>query len=508
MPKRKTYTLVLVALFAGIALGLIFASNFELPKPGLAEDRPVFQPERETPPQTMTPETANLLATSKAYVQVAKTIMPTVVGVTSESVVRVRSPFSEFFTDEWWRGRSRGRPRGEGEYRQEGLGSGVIITPDGYIVTNNHVIREADKIAVFVDRKKYTARVIGTDPETDLAVIKIDEKNLPIAKFGNSDELEVGELVLAVGNPFFLQLAHSVTAGIVSGKGRTSVGVGDINYEDFIQTDAAINPGNSGGALVNLKGELIGINTAIVSNGWGGGNVGIGFAIPINLAQQIVEQLIGTGKVIRGWMGVSIGSADQDAVADKKLPSLDGALVEGVTSGSPAEKAGLKTGDFIVALNGTPIRDHNHLMNQVAAYKPGTNVTISFFRDGNEKVAQVKLGERPESLSEADELQKPEEPQSNFFLGMMLEDLTADLKEEYEITVPSGIVVTGVESGSQARKEGIRPGDVIREVNRKAVNSVAEARRLLEQNKPGDLVLLRITRQGGNFFVALKVEKY
>jgi len=507
MAKRKTYTLVAVTLCLGVALGLILASNLELPKPGHAEMTAPMKLAREESPKEIAPETGDLMATSKAYVQVAKLIMPTVVGVTSESVVRVRGPFSDFFTEDWWHGRSRGRRRGEGEYRQEGLGSGVIVSPEGYIVTNNHVIREAEKIAVFVDRKKYTAKVIGADPETDLAVIKIDEKNLPTAHFGNSDQLEVGELVLAVGNPFFLQLAHSVTAGIVSGKGRTSVGVGDINYEDFIQTDAAINPGNSGGALVNLKGELIGINTAIVSNGWGGGNVGIGFAIPINLARQIVEQLIATGNVVRGWMGVSIGSADQETVEELKLPSIDGALVERVTSGSPAETAGLKKGDFIVELEGAHIRDHNQLMNMIAAFKPGTSVALKLFREGNEKFVRVKLGERPEGLAEAEPVEE-DEPETNFFLGMMLEELTPDLKEEYEIEATSGVVITGVESGSQARKEGIRPGDVIREVNRKVVASVAEIRRMLAQSKPGDLVLLRISRPSGNFFVALKVEKY
>jgi serine protease Do len=505
MAKRKTYTLAAVALCLGAALGLIVASNLEWPKPGHAEM--AAPPKLAEAPREIAPATGDLVATSKTYVQVAKLVMPTVVGVTSESVVRVRSPFSDFFTEDWWHGRSRGRRRGEGEYRQEGLGSGVIVSPEGYIVTNNHVIREAEKIAVYVDRKKYVAKVIGADPETDLAVIKIEEKNLPSAKFGDSDQLEVGELVLAVGNPFFLQLAHSVTAGIVSGKGRTSVGVGDINYEDFIQTDAAINPGNSGGALVNLKGELVGINTAIVSNGWGGGNVGIGFAIPINLARQIVEQLLATGDVVRGWMGVSIGSADQEAVEELRLPSIDGALVDRVTTDSPAEKAGIKKGDFIVELEGTHIRDHNQLMNMIAAFKPGTSVAVKLFREGKEKLVRVKLGERPESLAEA-EPEEDDEPESNFFLGMMLEELTPDLKAEYEIEAESGVVVVGVEAGSAARKEGLRPGDVIREVNRKAVASVAEIRQMLLQSKPGDLVLLRISRRSGNFFVALKVGKY
>lgn len=507
MSKRKTYSLVLVTLCGGIVLGLILASHFDLPKPGIAEMNNPREVLSATPRNEPVDETADLRATSKAYVQVAKTIMPTVVSVTSESVVRVRNPL-DFFTREWWHNTPRPRRRGEGEYRQEGLGSGVIITPDGYIVTNNHVIREADKIAVFIDRRKYIAKLIGADPETDLAVIKIEEKNLPIAKFGNSDDLEVGELVLAVGNPFFLQLAHSVTAGIVSGKGRTSVGVGDINYEDFIQTDAAINPGNSGGALVNLKGELVGINTAIVSNGWGGGNVGIGFAIPINLARQIVEQLIASGEVVRGWLGVSIGSADQETVEKMKLPSLDGALVDHVTSDSPAEKAGLKKGDFIIAVNGASIRDHNQLMNLVAAYKPNTVISLQLIRDGSTKSFQVKLGQRPENLSLAEETEGESQPAGNFHLGMMLEDITDDLQEEYGLESASGVVVTGVETGSAAGKEGIRPGDVIREINRKAVYSVEEVRRVLEKNKTGDMVLLQIARQRGNFFVALKVEKY
>lgn len=505
MAQRKTYTLLAVTLCFGVALGLILASHFEWPKSGHAEMAAPVKLTNEDAQASLANVTSDLAATSKAYVQVAKLIMPTVVGVTSESVVRTtRGPFSDFFSEDWWHGRTRDRRRGE--YRQEGLGSGVIVSADGYIVTNNHVIREADKIAVFVDRKKYVAKIVGVDPETDLAVIKIDEQNLLTAKFGNSDQLEVGELVLAVGNPFFLQLAHSVTAGIVSGKGRTSVGVGDISYEDFIQTDAAINPGNSGGALVNLKGELVGINTAIVSNGWGGGNVGIGFAIPINLARQIVEQLIATGQVVRGWMGVSIGSADHETMEEMKLPTIDGALVERVTPGSPAEKAGLQKGDFIVELDGAHIRDHNQLMNLIATFKPGTSVAIKLFRAGEEKLVRVKLGERPSSLAESEP--NEEEPESNFFLGMMLEDLTPDIKEEYEIEASSGVVITGVESDSQARKEGLRPGDVIREVNRKTVATVAEIRRTLERTKPGDLVLLRISRPSGNFFVALKVEKY
>lgn len=496
MQKTKKWALLLIVLAAGVSLGLIIAAQLDFASSGIAKDN---FPHRGEAAVDSPPVPVDLAATSKAYVQVARQVMPTVVSVTSETVVKFRHPFTDFFHQEWFRGRKRGRGEEE-EYRQEGLGSGVIINAEGYILTNNHVIRESESITVWIDKKQYPAEVVGADPKTDLAVIRIQEKNLPVARLGNSDELEVGELVMAVGNPFFKELAHSVTAGIVSGKGRTDVGVGDIDYEDFIQTDAAINPGNSGGALVNLRGEVVGINTAIVSSGWGGGNVGIGFAIPINLARQIMEQLIATGKVVRGWMGVYIQGVDEELMQTLKLPTVDGALVTKVSPGSPASKAGLQERDFIIEVEGTRIRDHNHLMNTIAAFKPEARVRVKFIRDGQERSVLVTLSERPDTSADAREKQP-----SELTLGMKLQNLSADLAEEYDLAEASGIVVTRVEAGSQAQKEGIRPGDVIHEVNRQAVSSVSQFRRLVFQSKPGDILLLRIARPEGNFFVALQI---
>ncbi len=495
MQKSKNMAWIVIALAVGLSLGLIIASQLDFPPSGMANEHAAFR--METGSGNLPPTPVDLAATSKAYVQVARQVMPTVVSITSETLVKFRHPFKNFFHQDWFRGRTR--ERGEEEYRQEGLGSGVIITSEGYILTNNHVIRESESITVWIDKKQYPAEIVGADPKTDLAVIRIKEKNLPVARFGNSDELEVGELVMAVGNPFFKELAHSVTAGIVSGKGRTDVGVGDIDYEDFIQTDAAINPGNSGGALVNLRGEVIGINTAIVSSGWGGGNVGIGFAIPINLARQVMEQLVATGKVVRGWMGVYIQGVDQELMATLKLASVDGALITKVSPDSPAGKAGLRERDFIIEVEGTRIRDHNHLMNTIATFKPNTRVAVKFIREGREQDTFVLLTERPDSA------EVEEKRPSELTLGMELENLTESLAEEYDLTETEGVVVTHVEPRSQARKEGIRPGDIIGEVNRQPISSVGELRRILFQSKPGDMLLLRLARESGNFFVALKV---
>jgi serine protease Do len=378
----------------------------------------------------------------------------------------------------------------------------VIVSADGYVLTNNHVIREAEEISVLLAKKEYKAKVIGTDPQTDLAIIKISQEDLPVAKLGNSDELEVGEWVLAIGNPFSLQLQHSVTAGIVSGKGRNHVGIGDIDYEDFIQTDAAINPGNSGGALVNLRGELVGLNTAIVANGWSGGNLGIGFAIPINLARQIMDQLIASGKVVRGWLGVYIQTPDEGMAEKLNLPSTEGALVSDITPGAPADKAGIRPEDFIIEFDGKKIVDSNQLMHLIAGYKPGIVTQVKLLRDGRAKVVNVKLGERPEKDATVLASSEPTENR----LGFEVRNLTEDLARRYDINAETGVVITQVEAGSQAEKEGIQAGDVIREVNRQPVRNVRDFARMVGEVKSGDAVLLRLIRGENKFFVALKVE--
>jgi serine protease Do len=488
-----------IALLAGIVLGLVVASNLDWTKSGIAKEKGAVTIGSSEP---VLADNLDLLNTGKAFVQVAQRVTPTVVSVSSAKVVRVRNPFSEFFHDDWWGLPFRDRQGRSREYRQEGLGSGVIISADGYVLTNNHVVREAEEILVLIDKKEYKAKVIGSDPKTDLSVIKIDARNLPVAKLGNSDELEVGEWVLAIGNPFSLQLHHSVTAGIVSGKGRTNVDIGDIDYEDFIQTDAAINPGNSGGALVNLRGELVGINTAIVSSGWGGGNLGIGFAIPINLARQIMEQLIETGRVVRGWLGVNIQSVDENLAEKLELPSTAGALVGDVLADTPAEKAGIRSGDYIIEFDGKPIQDSNHLIRIVAEYKPGARASIKLIRDGREKVLNVTLGERPDQPPQRLSSTTPDEEQ----FGMQVSNVDDELARRYDLQAEAGVVVTDVEEGSVAAKEGIRPGDLIREVNKQPVRHLGDFRRIIGQAKAGEIILLRINRGKNNFYVALKAE--
>ncbi len=512
--KRKIWILSAVTLLSGVILGLVIASNFNWTSTGVAKSGySGIGIAREADPVKIGADKPNVSShldlnnTGKAFVEVAQQVMPTVVSVTSSKVVRVRNPFSEFFHEDWQRpegfGRSfRDRRGNQREQRQQGLGSGVIISTDGYILTNNHVIREAEEISVLIDKKEFKAKMIGADPKTDLAVIRIEARNLPVVQFGNSDELEVGEWVLAIGNPFSLQLQHSVTAGIVSGKSRTNVGIGDIDYEDFIQTDAAINPGNSGGALVNLRGELVGINTAIVANSWGGGNLGIGFAIPINLARQITEQLIASGKVVRGWLGVSIQTANEDMAKELDLPSTDGALVSDVIANSPAEKAGINDGDFIVEFDGKKIYDSNQLMHLIAGYKPGSRAAIKLFRDGREKTLMVTLSERldqPETR-----LTSSGRTENN--LGLEVMSLTEELAREYNLDASDGVVVVGVKEGGLAEKEGMQEGDLIREVNREPVRNIRDFNRIVNKLKPGETVLLRVTRGENKFFVALKVE--
>jgi serine protease Do len=397
------------------------------------------------------------------------------------------SPFDGFF----------GFP--EEDVPREGSGSGVIVSEDGYILTNNHVISEAAEITViYGEGDRYDAKVVGADPRTDLAVIKIDAKNLPAAKLGNSDNIEVGEWVLAVGNPFELQ--NTVTAGIISARGRSNVGLAD--YEDFIQTDAAINPGNSGGPLVNLDGEVIGINTAIATRT--GGNMGIGFAIPINMAKQIMAQLIDKGKVTRGWLGVYIQPVTPELKAQFNLKSTDGALIADVTSGGPAEKAGIKHGDVIVGFQGEEIEDTNHLRNMVAATEVGTSADVTVVRDGREKTVKVKIGELPEEdVATGRQFGEDSGPNVGFTVG----NLTPTLRKQ--LGVPDnqeGVAVRSLKKTSDAYQKGLRENDIIVEVNRTKVSDIGSFNAAVSRVKKGDEVLLLVITQGHTRYVTFEME--
>jgi serine protease Do len=498
MKSRIFPLIVILAVFVGVLAGLIIASNFSWSAKGVAANK---QASVNTislgSSEPVSQELQGLQSLSKAFVEVAKEVNPAVVTINSEAVVkRSAHPFMD---DEFFR-RFFNIPDQQREEILRGLGSGVIVNPDGYILTNNHVVQDADEITVNIDKKEYKAKVVGKDPGSDIAVIKIERKGLPTIKLGNSDDLEVGEWVMAVGNPFSNILQNTVTAGIVSAKGRSglAIGGGTIQYQDFIQTDAAINPGNSGGALVNLRGELVGINTAIV----GQANVGIGFAIPINLAKSIMEQLINKGRVIRGWLGVYIQPVDENMAKAFKLERPQGALVSRVQDDSPAAKAGMKAEDIILRVNNMEIEGPDQLTNYVASLEPGKSVNVIIWRDAGEKTIEIKLGERP---SEEIASSENEEGSTTSKLGIEVENLTDQTASRFGYEDDKGVLISDVTPNSVADREGLHKGDLIVSINRKAVTTVREFSSIVNNLKTDDIALLRVKRGDGSFFRALRV---
>jgi len=446
----------------------------------------------------------------KAFATIADKASPAVVGIKVEKTIIQQyqvmpdwpfgepfNPFGDDFFNRFFRQNSPRQQPKQRKYRQIAQGSGFIISPDGYILTNNHLIGEADKVTVKLRKEpEIEAKVIGTDPESDVAVIKIDSKEkLPCLQLADSNTIEVGQWVIAIGNPF--GLSHTVTAGIISAKGRSNVGLA--TYEDYIQTDAAINPGNSGGPLLNLDGKVVGINTAIISRS--GGFVGIGFAIPINMAKAIYKELVDTGKVVRGFLGVGIQDmTPQFAQAFGLSKDTKGVLVPEVQEGSAAEKAGLKYNDIIVEFNGHPVDTANNLRNKVAMLKPGTTVKVVVLRDGKRKTLTVKLGKRPPKGEVTAGQTQPLEK-----LGFSVRDLTDDLAQRYGYQDKSGVIVTRVEPGSQAARLGITPGTLIMEVNRKQVTNTKEFNEAIGDTPKGAPVLLLITDGQYTRFVVLKL---
>ena len=407
-----------------------------------------------------------------------------------------QDPFGDDPLGEFWRrffGEPFGAPEGPGGPRQA-LGSGFVIDPKGLILTNNHVVEQAEKITVrFADDNEFSAKVLGRDPRTDIAVLQItdNKSNFPIAPLGNSDKLRVGEWVVAMGSPFGLD--NTLTVGVVSAKGRR-IGAGP--YDNFIQTDASINPGNSGGPLVNLRGEVIGVNTAIFSRG--GGNMGIGFAIPIDLVKDILPELIKTGKVTRGWLGVSIQRVTPEIAQSLGLKEHHGALVASVMDDSPAAQAGVRVGDVIVEYNGKPVQSSDQLPILVARTPVGQSVQAVVLRDKQRVPINVKIAELKEEEVVASAPAKPGR------LGLAVQNLTPQLAESLGVETSSGIVVTAVQPQSAAAQAGLRRGDVILEVNRKRVANINEFEALTRQLKGGENVLFLLRRGSSNLFLALK----
>jgi serine protease Do len=439
---------------------------------------------------------ANLYASADAvkpdldFAKIAEMVGPAVVRIESEKVVKQETsgfqpdwPFEDFW-DRFFGQPGQRQPR---EYRTQALGTGFFISADGYILTNNHIVESAASVKVItVQGDDYTAKVVGTDPSTDLALLRVEGKNFSFAELGDSAKVKVGEWVLAIGNP--LGMDNTVTAGIVSAKGR-QLGVGGNvpQLEDFIQTDAAINRGNSGGPLVNMKGEVIGINSNILTPT--GGNIGIGFAIPSSLAKKVVLQLKEKGRVVRGKLGVTIQNINEGLKTQLGLQSKKGALIASIEADGPAAKAGLKQYDVIVAINGQPVENMNDLRLKIADNVPGSKVEVTVIRDGKEKVVTAVLAELDEGTAKGQAVSPDKD------IGLSLTAMSPSIARRYGYRTTEGLLVTDVRPYSEAARRGLQEGDLILEVNRRRVNSVSEFEGILKQTASGDYLMLLIRRE-------------
>jgi serine protease Do len=439
-------------------------------------------------------DTAILDKSSKAFVNVVKKAKPAVVHIKVEKTNKpgyqggqgAEEMFNHPFFEQFFGPQFRGRQPRQPEFKQRGQGSGFIISEKGHILTNNHVVEDADVVKVVLsDNREFVAKIVGTDPQTDVALLKIDDPaNLPVLPLGDSNALEVGEWVIAIGNPF--GLSQTVTVGVVSATGRSSVGINE--YENFIQTDAAINPGNSGGPMINARGEAVGINTALFSRT--GGYMGIGFAIPINMAKSIENQLQEKGKVTRGWLGVIIQNVDKNLAESFGLKKVEGILVSEVQNDSPAKSAGLQRDDIIVRLNDSPLEDVSDLRNRVALLPPGSKAMLDIIRDSREKKIQVTIGEQPSGFSTTGKTVKEKETLDKY--GLTLQELTQELAEKFEYKSKSGLIISDVQPGSPADFAGLKPGYLVEEIDKVKVQNLDDLKKALEQGGKSGKILLRV----------------
>lgn len=432
---------------------------------------------------------------SDAFADVAENAKPAVVTIITDKIMKVPNNDLYFFFNPYM------DPNSDKEYKTNALGSGVIVDArKGYILTNNHVVEDMDNIKVkLFDKREYKAKIMGTDPKSDLAILKIEADNLRELQLGNSDKLRVGEWVMAVGSPFSENLSHTVTTGIVSAMGRSNIIRGQ-SYEDFIQTDAAINPGNSGGALLNMKGELIGINTAIATGGYEKGNRGVGFAIPSNMSKRIMSDLIDKGYVTRSWLGVYIQPLDADAAKALEMESRDGALITQVVNDSPAAVAGIEEGDVIVKFDNKKISDPSNLRNIVSLMPPGSKSDIVIFRNGNKKILKVTLQELKDGKQVAVKTSS-----NTSVLGLELKEINSALIQKYNLKEDDGkIIVVAVEPGSEAADKGLVEGDVIKRVGTQQVRSLKEFKKKEKASRArGSLLLLVKKNDGSSLFITL-----
>ncbi|NTW74575.1 MAG: DegQ family serine endoprotease [Chlorobiaceae bacterium] len=503
MSKKQQKIAPALLVSAGLVAGAVALPNLDLKLSG--GPQPAIVGSQNSAMATEAPGRQPIQSLSdlnQAFVSISDSVMPSVVTIYTETLVDRPSMFpAEFF------GRQFGDffnmpkpPAGGSKQVRHGLGSGVIVSADGYILTNNHVIDGADTISITTsDNRRIPARVIGKDPRTDIAVIRVDAAGLKPIAIGNSDRLRVGEWVLAVGSPIRENLARTVTHGIVSAKGRANVGLAD--YEDFIQTDAAINPGNSGGPLVNINGELVGINTAIASRT--GGFEGIGFAVPSNMASKVLNELVKKGKVTRGYLGITIQDIDENLAKGLQLNPREGVLVGTVMDRGPAAKAGIRTGDVILEFNGRKVASSVELRNAIAIQSPGTTASLVVNRDGAVQTINARLEEQPDRPDGAPEQTTRAESGTIGFTASVLDAKTA---QQLHLKADSRrMVVTSVQDASPAFLAGLRPGDVILSVDKKSITSLAGFSDVIKGKKRGDLMTLLVERGWNRIYFAYKL---
>ncbi len=429
---------------------------------------------------------------------IAKSVSPAVVNIRTEKTVQQQAPYQDFFDDPFFRRffGERGRQKQQPNQRGQALGSGIIISSDGYILTNHHVIAEAEKTTVILsDKRSFTAKIIGSDEKTDLALLKIEPKGvaLTVAPLGDSDQIQVGDFAIAIGNPFGLN--WTFTFGVISATARTEAIDPNAPFKNYIQTDVSINPGNSGGPLMNIRGQVVGINSAIFSTS--GGSIGIGFAIPINIAKNIVQQIIQTGKVERGYLGAYIQDVDEKLAKYYQLDEIEGVILTQIEKGSPAEKAGLQAGDVVLSVNNNKVQNANHLIALVSNISPGQVVEFEIQRGSKKMIVKVTIGKREEALASA--------VQEGFWLGMKFGDVN-NLRERYSIPerIKGGLVVLEMKEDSSAADVGLAQGDIIDMINNKYIANLSELTSFMKDNSKKDQFLCRVIRNGRIYFVVLE----
>ena len=479
-----------------IAIFLISNSLFLASCERVKDDIRKESPKQESKIEEKKPVVTKDIPTSKvnglpSFAELIKKLKPAVVNISTTNMIKRRStPFPSPFEDYFKKFFDNGPQR---EFKQKGLGTGFIISEDGYVVTNNHVVDKADDIEIILeDGEKYVAKIIGKDPKTDLALLKIESENsLPFVEFGDSESSEIGDWVIAIGNPF--GLGHTVTAGIISAKGRI-LGIG--NYDDFIQTDAPINPGNSGGPLFNLRGEVVGVNTAIIAGGQG-----LGFAIPINLTKHIIDQIKDGGKVVRGWLGITIQKVTAEIAEVIGIKEGSGVLIADVAKESPAENGGLLRGDIVLEYNGKKIKKVSDLTGKVALTSPGTVAKLKIIRESKTRELNIAIGEFPEDEKIA---KKKEAPEQKF--GLAVINITPQIASRFNLSSKKGVIVSSVSRGSVASEAGFRRGDIIIEINNTTIINLEDYNNRLDEIGKGNSALFLVKRGENTIYLGLKIE--